>query len=339
MILKEITQVKKMKFVATTLVVLLSLLFIITTFSQSSSSELQIPSWIKNTASMWSDQKIAESKFIQSLQYLVKTDVLQIPLTESDLLPNTYILPKYGQTSLITISGTTGELKKRNNAALTIMRPDGQTIELTVPVLESGVYHASMILKHDWPIGAYKVSGTFSGATIPVSYFYVKDNTPPKVPLWIKNNARWWANGMISDNDFVSGIQYLINKKIIEIDSSFERPQHLQTLYIDVQGQAQVRRGTMQSITVHVTDGNNSIDGATVIVRVEDYGENEIIDFEGNTDSDGNYSFSWEIDKNAKAETLLVFVDATNGFSSASSIFSFEVWCHCGEQDCDSPSC
>jgi hypothetical protein len=72
---------------------------------------------------------------------------------------------------------------------------------------------------------------------------------------------------------------------------------------------------------------------------VEDYGENEIIDFEGNTDSDGNYSFSWEIDKNAKAETLLVFVDATNGFSSASSIFSFEVWCHCGEQDCDSPSC
>ncbi|WP_239654830.1 peptidase [Candidatus Nitrosotenuis uzonensis] len=42
---------------------------------------------------------------------------------------------------------------------------------------------------------------------------------PPQVqiPAWIKNNAKWWADGTIGDNDFVSGIQYLINQKIIKI--------------------------------------------------------------------------------------------------------------------------
>jgi hypothetical protein len=37
------------------------------------------------------------------------------------------------------------------------------------------------------------------------------------IPPWIKNNAKWWSEGTIGDSDFVSGIQYLINQKIIQI--------------------------------------------------------------------------------------------------------------------------
>lgn len=37
------------------------------------------------------------------------------------------------------------------------------------------------------------------------------------VPEWIKNNALWWINGKISDNDFSSSIQYLIREQIITI--------------------------------------------------------------------------------------------------------------------------
>ena len=37
------------------------------------------------------------------------------------------------------------------------------------------------------------------------------------IPPWIKNNAGWWADGKINDNDFISGIEYLIEKKIISI--------------------------------------------------------------------------------------------------------------------------
>jgi predicted Zn-dependent protease len=39
------------------------------------------------------------------------------------------------------------------------------------------------------------------------------------VPSWIKNNAKWWANDIIDDQTFVSGIQFLINENIIQVDS------------------------------------------------------------------------------------------------------------------------
>ena len=41
--------------------------------------------------------------------------------------------------------------------------------------------------------------------------------TETKVPSWIKNNAKWWSEGKISDDDFVKGIQYLVEKGIIEV--------------------------------------------------------------------------------------------------------------------------
>ena len=39
----------------------------------------------------------------------------------------------------------------------------------------------------------------------------------PQVPSWIKNNAGWWADGIIDDSSFVQGIQYLIKEDIITI--------------------------------------------------------------------------------------------------------------------------
>jgi hypothetical protein len=38
-----------------------------------------------------------------------------------------------------------------------------------------------------------------------------------EIPSWIKNNADWWAQGLISDDDFVKGIQFLIEQGIISI--------------------------------------------------------------------------------------------------------------------------
>ena len=37
------------------------------------------------------------------------------------------------------------------------------------------------------------------------------------IPEWIKNNAEWWSEGQIDDRTFVSGIQFLMTEKIIDI--------------------------------------------------------------------------------------------------------------------------
>ena len=39
------------------------------------------------------------------------------------------------------------------------------------------------------------------------------------VPVWVKNNAKWWSEDLIEDTDFVNGIEYLIKNQIIGIDN------------------------------------------------------------------------------------------------------------------------
>ena len=40
------------------------------------------------------------------------------------------------------------------------------------------------------------------------------------VPAWVKNNAGWWADGTISDSDFLGGIQHLVAVGLISVASS-----------------------------------------------------------------------------------------------------------------------
>lgn len=35
------------------------------------------------------------------------------------------------------------------------------------------------------------------------------------IPSWIKNNAKWWAEGQISESDYISALQYLVNQGIL----------------------------------------------------------------------------------------------------------------------------
>ncbi len=39
------------------------------------------------------------------------------------------------------------------------------------------------------------------------------------IPSWVKNNAKWWAEGQIGDDAFTQGIEFLIKEKIMNVDS------------------------------------------------------------------------------------------------------------------------
>jgi len=53
----------------------------------------------------------------------------------------------------------------------------------------------------------------------------IVSGTPPQsiqkdteaIPSWVKNNAGWWADGLIGENDFVNGIKWLVEKGIIRV--------------------------------------------------------------------------------------------------------------------------
>ena len=37
------------------------------------------------------------------------------------------------------------------------------------------------------------------------------------IPVWIKNNAGWWSKDLISERDFVKGIEFLISQGLIRV--------------------------------------------------------------------------------------------------------------------------
>ena len=38
-----------------------------------------------------------------------------------------------------------------------------------------------------------------------------------EIPAWVKNNADWWSQGLISDDDFLKGIQFMVEQGIIQV--------------------------------------------------------------------------------------------------------------------------
>jgi phosphate ABC transporter phosphate-binding protein len=41
--------------------------------------------------------------------------------------------------------------------------------------------------------------------------------TEYKIPQWIRDNAKWWADGLITDQDYINGLQYLISQGILKV--------------------------------------------------------------------------------------------------------------------------
>tara|TARA_B110000014_G_C20116620_1_gene589949 strand:+ start:1331 stop:2836 length:1506 start_codon:yes stop_codon:yes gene_type:complete len=55
-------------------------------------------------------------------------------------------------------------------------------------------------------------------------------NIPQTVPPWIKNTAGWWVDGQIPDGEFMKSLQFLVENKIISVETSSKTQSTLQTI-------------------------------------------------------------------------------------------------------------
>lgn len=77
------------------------------------------------------------------------------------------------------------------------------------------------------PIDVQKIKSIYTpNGFKPINIVSVMPQTPEPIsekpaeqgiPEWIKQNAKWWSSGTITDRDFVIGIQYLVQKDIIKV--------------------------------------------------------------------------------------------------------------------------
>jgi uncharacterized protein YjbI with pentapeptide repeats len=53
-----------------------------------------------------------------------------------------------------------------------------------------------------------------------LSVIFISPAFASNTPDWVKNTAGWWATDMISETEFVNAIEFLVNEKIIEVNSN-----------------------------------------------------------------------------------------------------------------------
>lgn len=72
-------------------------------------------------------------------------------------------------------------------------------------------------VSYNFKVSAINSEGT-AKESIAVSVIPKSPNAPKFIiPQWVKNNAGWWAEGKISDIEYVQAIEYLINQGIVKI--------------------------------------------------------------------------------------------------------------------------
>ena len=61
---------------------------------------------------------------------------------------------------------------------------------------------------------------------VPPSILPTEAQEEAHIPNWIKNNAGWWADDQIRDDDFVKGIKYLMDNLVLQIPTNQQSNEH-----------------------------------------------------------------------------------------------------------------
>ena len=150
-----------------------------------------------------------------------------------------YLLTRNGL--LLTISGSISDEIRYNSGmkiTLSITHPDNSDEELKVNITKDRKFQTMYRFDGKSELGTYKVQARYvTGLHIDessniASFELVSElsESIPKIPetpttpsptsaipAWIKNNAGWWADDVITDNDFIQGIQWLIKNGVLVV--------------------------------------------------------------------------------------------------------------------------
>jgi len=122
--------------------------------------------------------------------------------------------PKSGNVEEIILSGSIDNHRRGVPLDVMITTPDGQAQTFGATLSTSGSYRSIISINENSLSGVYEIKLSHNNSLIKTISFVVSD---PVIPDWIKNNAKWWSSGTVSDSEFVKAIEYLIEEGLITI--------------------------------------------------------------------------------------------------------------------------
>jgi len=136
-----------------------------------------------------------------------------------------YFIPING-TRPIEIYGDVIQYKEDIPVLFALIKPDGTKEDFSTIPKRTGEFNTRIILENNWEAGSYEVSATYEEKDLGKVTFSLKNlegnESEIQIPQWVKTNAGWWASNQIPDNDFVKGLEYLINAEILKIPQTIQ---------------------------------------------------------------------------------------------------------------------
>ena len=140
--------------------------------------------------------------------------------------------PSDGKHYMKVIHSPTDKVLKNSEIYPKSVGNDIWAVQIAYPLLESDLKFGDQALTGEFEI---HISSEFDSQTANTSFLILESKSIPKfetnqetkIPEWIRNNAKWWVQGGISDSEFVSGIQYLIQQKVMTIPETSQAPQSI----------------------------------------------------------------------------------------------------------------
>ena len=126
-------------------------------------------------------------------------------------------LPAIGLTQEIILSGSVENQKRGIPLSIILTNPDGTNQSFGASLSNSGSYRSIFTVNPDSLPGTYFLKLSYAGQNLGTLSFSVISE---EIPDWIKNNAKWWYSDSISDDEFISGLEHLIDIGIISVNPS-----------------------------------------------------------------------------------------------------------------------
>ena len=189
----------------------------------------QIPDWIKFPAGLWADSVLSDDEFYRIVEYLIKTDVLAIPLSDyssfdDTFKPQTIKIPQDPEcitcveTKTITLRWELPDelALKGSNPQILIQSPDQKTTRLTTTSVDYLTYE----ITSEFIPGIYEIDIIYANEKFQAPSLLLIDDVIPKIPFWLKQDAKSWSSDQITSEQFKDVLHFLLKEKFIDIEPS-----------------------------------------------------------------------------------------------------------------------
>jgi hypothetical protein len=119
------------------------------------------------------------------------------------------IKPHLGKIEEIILSGSVDNHRRGVPLSIVVTTPDGKSQNFGATISNNGSYRSIISINPNSLVGIYDIELSHNNSYVSTISFEVSD---PKLPDWIKNNAKHWSSDTVSDSNFIDGINYLVDE-------------------------------------------------------------------------------------------------------------------------------